>query len=76
MGIVVNILSNAPVSFEIPDPTADPFVDNNQQLSHEEFKALLDALAVLSMKFTGPDTQPLSDYAVSREGIYEGHPKL
>ena len=54
----------------------EPFVDNNQQLSHEEFKALLDALAVLSMKFTKPDTQPLSDYAMSREGIYEGHPKL
>ena len=54
----------------------DPFVDNNQQLSHEEFKALLDALAVMSMESTRRDTQSLSDYAVSREGIYEGNPKL
>ena len=52
----------------------DPFVDNNQQLSHEEFKALLEALADISKKFTRPDTKSLSDYAVSREGIYEGHP--
>ncbi len=74
--IEVHIFSNVPMSFEIPDPMEDPFVDDNQQLSHEEFKALLDAVAVISMKFTKPDTQPLSDYAVSREGIYENHPKL
>ena len=54
----------------------DPFVDNNQQLSPEEFKALLDALAVMGMEFTRRDTQSLSDYAVSREGIYEDNPKL
>lgn len=75
MGIAVQIFSNTPMSFEIPDPKEDPFMDNNQQLSHEEFKALLDALAVISMKFTRHDTQSLSDYAVSREGIYEGNPK-
>lgn len=76
MGIKVHIFSNAFMSFDIPDPMEDPFVDNNQQLSHEEFKALLEALADISMKFARPDTKPLSDYAVSREGIYEGHPKI
>ncbi len=76
MGIKVHIFSNAHISFEIPDPMEGPFVDNNQQLSHEEFKALLEALADISMKFTRPDTKSLSDYAVSREGIYEDHPKL
>ena len=76
MGIKVHIFSNAFMSFEIPDPIKDPFVDNNQQLSHEEFKVLLEALAEITMKFTRPDTKSLSDYAVSREGIYEDHPKL
>ncbi len=76
MGIAAHIFSNVPISFEIPDPMEDPFVDNNQQLSHEEFKTLLDALVVMNMKFTRHDNQSLSDYAVSREGIYEGHPKL
>lgn len=52
------------------------FVNNNQQLLHEEFKGQLDALAAISMKFTRSETQSLSDYAVSREGIYEGNPKL
>lgn len=76
MGIPAHIFSNAHKDFEIPDPMEDPFMDNNQQLSDEEFKALLEALADISMKFTRPDTKSLSDYAVSREGIYEGHPKL
>ena len=76
MGIPVHIFSNAHKSFEIPDPMKDPFVDNNQQLSDEEFKALLEMLADISMKFTRPDTKSLSDYAVRREGIYEDHPKI
>ena len=74
MSVVISILSNTPESFEIPDPMEEPY--RNPQLSQEEFKALLDELADISMKFTKSDVQPLSDYAVSREGIYEGHPKL
>lgn len=45
--------------------------DNNLQLSVEEHTALLDELADKFMEFAGPDVQPLSDYAVSRESIYE-----
>ncbi len=47
--------------------------DNNLQLSVEEHTALLDELAHKFMEFAGPDVQPLSDYAISREGIYEDH---
>ncbi len=36
-----------------------------------DLKALADELADKFMEFVGPDCPPLSDYAVSREGIYE-----
>ena len=36
-----------------------------------DLKALADELADKFMEFVGPDCLPLSDYAVSREGIYE-----
>ena len=45
-------------------------------VSNEEFEAQLDKLADTFMKYVDPNCPPLSDYAVSREGIYEGHPKL
>ncbi|MDE0011503.1 MAG: hypothetical protein OXU36_10165 [Candidatus Poribacteria bacterium] len=51
-------------------------VGNNQQLSHKEFKAALEEWDALVKKFAKPDTEPLSDYATSRESIYENHPKL
>ena len=43
------------------------------QLSNEEFEALADQLADEFMEYVGPDCPPLSDYAVSREGLYEDH---
>ncbi len=58
---------------EIPDDVEKPLVENNQQLSHKEFKAALEEWDALVKKFAKPDAKPLSDYAVSREGIYEGH---
>ena len=61
---------------EIPDDGAEPLTGNDKRLSLEEFDALADKLADLSMKIDGPDAQPLSDYAMSRESIYEDHPKL
>ena len=76
MSIPIYIHSNSNRFFEIPDPMEDSYMEDNQQLSPEEFKTLLDELTEISMKFTRSDVQPLSDYAVSREGIYEGHPKL
>ncbi len=36
-----------------------------------DLKALADELSDKFMEFAGPDCPPLSDYAVSREGIYE-----
>ena len=38
-----------------------------------DLKALADELADKFMEFVGPDCPPLSDHAVSREGIYEDH---
>lgn len=61
---------------EIPDETGEPLVNYNQQSPHEEFEAALQRLADLSMKFASTDARPLSDYAMSRESIYENHPKL
>lgn len=76
MTVTVHIYPNERLILDISDGTAKPLVNNNQQLSHEEFEAALQRLADLSMKFDGPDAQPLSDYAMSRESIYEDHPKL
>jgi antitoxin ParD1/3/4 len=42
-------------------------------LSDEEFEALADEIADLVDAARGPNAQPLSDYAVSREGLYEDH---
>lgn len=42
-------------------------------LSDEEFEALADQLADEFMACVGPDCPPLSDCAVSREGLYGDH---
>ncbi|MDE0469058.1 MAG: hypothetical protein OYL97_18555 [Candidatus Poribacteria bacterium] len=76
MPITVYIHSNNGFVIEVPDGREEPLAGNNQQLSHKEFKAALQRLAELSMKFDARDSQPLSDYAMSRESIYENHPKL
>ncbi len=41
------------------------------KLSNVEFEVLADKLADEFMAYVGPNCPPLSDYAVSREGIYE-----
>ena len=74
--IVVHIHSNNGFVIEIPDGTEDPLARNNQQLSHKEFKAALEEWDALVKKIAKPDAQPLSDYAMSRESIYENRPKL
>ena len=76
MPITVYIHSNNSFVIEIPDGTEDPLVRNNRQLSHKEFKAALEEWNALVKKIAKPDTEPLSDYAMSRESIYENHPKL
>ena len=51
----------------------ETLMSNNPQLSDDDFEALADQLADEFMVSVGPDCLPLSDYAVSREGLYEGH---
>ncbi len=48
-------------------------MNNSTQLSDDKFEALADALADEFMEYVGPDCLPLSDYAVSREGLYGDH---
>jgi antitoxin ParD1/3/4 len=43
-------------------------------LSDEEFEALSNELIEEFARCVGPNHPVLSDYAVSREGIYEEHP--
>ena len=75
MRITVYIHSNNAFVIEIPDGTEAPLAgNNNSQLSVEERLALLDKFAAKFTELVGSDVPPLSDYAVSREGIYEDHP--
>lgn len=43
-------------------------------LSEEEFDQLIDEACDIVDAAAGADRVPLSDYAVSRAGIYEDHP--
>ena len=76
MTVTLYICPNERLFLEVPDDAGEPLVENNQRLSHEEFKAALEEWDALVKKFAKPDAQPLSDYAMSRESIYENHPKL
>ncbi len=76
MTVTVHIFPDEQLLLEVPDAADDSAAGNNRKLSHEEFKAALERLNALVKKIDGPDAQPLSDYAMSRESIYEGHPKL
>ena len=64
---------NGSLFLEILDDMEEVLINNNRQTSTSKFGALLDELADKFAEFAGPDVQPLSDYAVSREGIYEDH---
>lgn len=56
-------------------PTVEALLrESAEALSDEEFEAAADQLANELSGYLGPDRAPLSDAAVSREGIYEGHP--
>lgn len=46
----------------------------DESLSDEEFERLTDEFADYFEKNLPPEAKPLSDYAMSREGIYEDHP--
>ena len=75
MAITIYIYANNGTPIEIPDSAEEPLRNNKRRLSVEEFDAALQRLAEASMKLSDPDAQPLSDDAMSRESIYEGHPK-
>ena len=47
--------------------------NNPTQLSDDKFEGRADALADEFMEYVGPDCPPLSNYAVTREGLYEDH---
>ena len=64
---------NDPLLLGSLDDTKEALISSNRQPSTSEFGTLLDELADKFMEFVGPDFPPLSDYAVSREGIYEDH---
>ena len=74
MTVTVYVYPNERLFLEIPDDTEEVLTVNNSQLSLEEFEALADELGKKFMEYVGPDFPPLSDYAMSREGIYEDHP--
>lgn len=76
MVVTIYTYPNKRFLFEVPDDPGDALTTNDARLSSEEFKAALDRLAAKAMEFDGPDAPPLSDYAMSRESIYEDHPKL
>lgn len=76
MVVTIYTYPNKRFLLEVPDDPGDALTTNDARLSSEEFKAALDRLAAKAMEFDGPDAPPLSDYAMSRESIYEDHPKL
>ena len=76
MTVTVHIYPDEQLFLEVPDGTEDPLTGDNQRLSHQEFKAALEEWDAFVKKIAKPDAEPLSDYAMSRESIYENHPKL
>lgn len=60
---------------EALDPTVEALIRRytSAKLSDDAFETLADQLADEFMAYVGPDCPPLSDYAVSREGLYEDH---
>jgi antitoxin ParD1/3/4 len=56
-------------------PTVEALLQQSSAEPNDaEFEALADQLADQLVAFQGADAPALSDYAVSREGIYEEHP--
>ena len=60
---------------EVLTPTMEALLQEMPtDLTEPEFEAVADQLANELTADLGPDVPSLSDYAVSREGIYEDHP--
>ena len=74
MTVTVHIYPNDQLFLGVPDDAGEASTVNNSQLSVDERMALLNELTDKFMEYVGPDVPQLSDYAMSREGIYEDHP--
>ena len=74
MTVTVYSYPNNHLRLEVLGDAEEAAVGKKSELSLEKRMALLDEIADMAMKFAGPDFQPLSDYAMSREGIYANHP--
>ena len=60
---------------ELLTPTVESLLQQTPaNLDDASFEAMADQLADQLAVMQGPDAPPLSDYAVSREGIYGEHP--
>ena len=46
----------------------------SKDIGEEDFETSADELAAILAEYTGSNFPVLSDYAVSRQGIYEEHP--
>jgi antitoxin ParD1/3/4 len=56
-------------------PTVEVLLQRtSDQLNDEEFEAAVDQLTDELVAYVGSNVPVLSDYAVSRAGIYEDHP--
>ena len=64
------ILNNVPTE----KAQVNLFQENQDNTSEEKFEALTDQLANVFAASLPSNVPPLSDYAVSRAGIYEDHP--
>ena len=72
--VTIHIYPNNNLLLKVLENAEEVSAGNHSQLSVDERMVLLDELADKFMEYVGPDFPPLSDYAVSREGIYEDHP--
>ncbi len=56
-------------------PTVESLIRSHtvSKPSHDDFELLADQLANELMEYIAPDSLPLSDDAVSRQGLYEDH---
>lgn len=60
---------------EVLTPTVEALLQEMPaELTETELEAVADQLADELMADLGPNAPSLSDYAVSREGIYKDHP--
>ena len=76
MTVTVYSYPNNNLRLEVLENVEEVLIVEKSKLSLEEFNAAIQRLSELSIKFDDPNAEPLSDYAMSRESIYEDHPKL